>query len=77
MKIVYLNPSGQMGGAERSLLDFMASLRAAEPGVALELIAGADGAFLDQARALGVAARALPYPRALARLGDASAAGGG
>ena len=77
MKIVYLNPSGQMGGAERSLLDFMASLRAAEPGVALELIAGADGAFLDQARALGVAARALPYPRALARLGDAGAGGGG
>ena len=60
-----------MGGAERSLLDFMASLRAAEPRVALELIAGADGAFLDQARALGVEARALPYPRALARLGDA------
>jgi glycosyltransferase involved in cell wall biosynthesis len=77
LKIVYLNPSGQMGGAERSLLDFMASLRAAEPDVALELIAGADGAFLDQARALGVAARALPYPRALARLGDAGAAGGG
>jgi glycosyltransferase involved in cell wall biosynthesis len=77
LKIVYLNPSGQMGGAERSLLDFMASLRAAEPGVALELIAGADGAFLDQARELGVAARALPYPRALARLGDTSAAGGG
>ncbi|MGH7915738.1 MAG: glycosyltransferase family 4 protein [Candidatus Binataceae bacterium] len=75
MKIVYLNASGQMGGAERSLLDFMASLRAAEPRVTLELIAGADGAFLDQARALGVQARALPYPRALARLGDAGANG--
>ena len=44
------------------------------PRVALELIAGADGAFLDQARALGVEAHALPYPRALARLGDAGAA---
>ena len=75
MKIVYLNPSGQMGGAERSLLDFMASLRAAEPRVTLELIAGADGAFLDQARALGVEAHALPYPRTLARLGDAGAGG--
>lgn len=63
-----------MGGTERSLLDFMASLRAAEPRLALELIAGADGPFLDQARALGVEAHALPYPRALARLGDA---GGG
>ncbi|HVB78661.1 MAG TPA: glycosyltransferase family 4 protein [Candidatus Binataceae bacterium] len=75
MKIVYLNASGQMGGSERSLLDFMASLRAAEPRVALELIAGADGPLLEQARALGVAARALPYPRALARLGDAGAGG--
>ena len=71
MKIVYLNASGQMGGAERSLLDFMASLRAADPQVALELIAGAGGAFLDQARALGVEAHPLLYPRALARLGDA------
>ncbi len=76
MKIVYLNPSGQIGGAERSLLDFMASLRAAEPGVALELIAGADGALLDEARALGVEARSLAYPHALARLGDAGAGGG-
>jgi glycosyltransferase involved in cell wall biosynthesis len=77
LKIVYLNPSGQMGGAERSLLDFMASLRAAEPDLELELIAGADGAFLDRARALGVKACALPYPRALARLGDAAAGGSG
>src|SRR5262249_9381752 len=68
-------PSGQMGGAERSLLDFMASLRAAEPQVVLELIAGADGALLDQARALGVRAQVLTYPRALARLGDAGAGG--
>jgi glycosyltransferase involved in cell wall biosynthesis len=75
LKIVYLNPSGQMGGAERSLLDFMTSLRAAEPRVALELIAGADGAFLDHARALGISAHALPYPRALARLGDAGDGG--
>src|ERR1700730_8878633 len=64
-----------MGGAERSLLDFMASLRAAEPRATLELIAGADGALLDQARELGVDAHALPYPRVLARLGDAGAAG--
>jgi len=60
-----------MGGAERSLLDFFASLRAADPGIALELIAGAEGVFLEQARALGARARALPYPAALARLGDA------
>jgi glycosyltransferase involved in cell wall biosynthesis len=74
LKIVYLNPSGQIGGAERSLLDFMTSLRAAEPGAHLELIAGAGGPLVEQARVLGFAAQALPYPRGLARLGDAGAA---
>src|SRR5271155_5473661 len=59
-----------MGGAERGLLDFMASLRAAEPRIRLELIAGSGGGFLDHARALGVEVQALPYPRALAWLGD-------
>lgn len=75
MKIVYLNASGQLGGAERSLIDFMASLRAAEPDYALELIAPADGAMVNEARALGVAASVLPFPPALARLGDAGAGG--
>jgi glycosyltransferase involved in cell wall biosynthesis len=75
LKIIYLNPSGQMGGAERSLLDFMASLRTAEPRDELGVIAGADGPFLERARALGVKARAMLYPRALARLGDAAAGG--
>jgi glycosyltransferase involved in cell wall biosynthesis len=76
LKIVYLNPSGQTGGAERSLLDFMASLRAADPGVELRLIAGAGGAFLQQARAVGAEAEALIYPRSLARLGDAGSQSG-
>ncbi len=77
MKIVYLSVSGQLGGAERALLDFMASLRAAQPRMTLELVAGADGALLAEARALGVAARALAFPRVLARLGDAGVRGGG
>ncbi len=77
MKIAYLSVSGQLGGAERALLDFMASLRAAQPRMTLELIAGADGALLAAARALGVAARAVAFPRVLARLGDAGARGSG
>jgi glycosyltransferase involved in cell wall biosynthesis len=75
LKVVYLNPSGQMGGAERSLLDFMSSLRDAEPHLALELITGQDGPLVEKVRGLGCSARAVPYPRALARLGDAGAAG--
>jgi glycosyltransferase involved in cell wall biosynthesis len=70
-----LNPSGQMGGAEVALLDLLASLRAARPEWELHLIAGAEGALIPRAESLGVQAMALPFPHALARLGDA--AGGG
>ena len=31
MKVVYLNPTGQLGGAEKALLDILASLKAADP----------------------------------------------
>jgi hypothetical protein len=31
MKLVFLSASGEMGGAERSLYDVLASLRAARP----------------------------------------------
>ncbi|HEV2148458.1 MAG TPA: glycosyltransferase family 4 protein [Longimicrobiaceae bacterium] len=70
MKVVFLNPSGQLGGAERGLLEFMASLRAAEPDWELELVATADGPFVARAAALGVGTVVLPLPDALAELGD-------
>lgn len=71
MRVVYLNPSGQLGGAEIALLDLMSSLRAARPEWDLQLIAGADGPLIRRAESLGVSALALPFPHALARLGDA------
>ncbi|HVB81628.1 MAG TPA: glycosyltransferase [Candidatus Binataceae bacterium] len=75
LKILYLNPSGSLGGAERSLLDMIASLRAARPEWQLSLIAGEDGALVRGVRALGATAAVLPLPRSLARLGDAGAGG--
>lgn len=75
MKIVYLNSTGQLGGAERSLLDFMASVRAAEPRCSLTVIAAGKGAMIDEAHALGARTKVLPMPRALAALGDAGAGG--
>ncbi|HEX6910328.1 MAG TPA: glycosyltransferase, partial [Longimicrobium sp.] len=64
-----------MGGAERALLDLLASLRAAEPAWRLMLVAAEDGPLVEHARALGVDARVLPFPPALAGLGDAGAEG--
>ena len=70
MRVVYLNPCGQMGGAEISLLDLLASMRAAEPGWDYWLVLGEDGPLVAAARAIGVQVLVAPFPGALARLGD-------
>src|SRR3989454_5440500 len=77
MKIAYLNPTGESGGAEASLLNILASLRAAKPGWLLRLIVGSDGPLVARAEALGVPTCVVPLPPALARLGDAGSSGGG
>lgn len=75
MKIVYLNPSGQLGGAEAVLLDVLASIRAAQPDWSLHLILGERGPVENRAAALGVTVHLIPFPAAIARLGDAGAGG--
>ena len=68
MRIVYLNPSGRLGGAETSLRELLASIRAAEPGWELWLVLGEDGPLAAIARDLGVRVFVKPFPPALARL---------
>src|SRR5579871_3445032 len=71
MRILFLNPCGQMGGAETSLRELLANLRSTEPDWKLYLLLGEDGPFVDIARRLGVKVTVLPFPPAVARLGDA------
>lgn len=75
MKVVYLNPSGQLGGAERMLLDMLASLRALEPEWPLHLVASEAGPLVQKAEALGVSTIVLPFPSSLACIGDAASGG--
>ena len=75
MKIAYLNPTGESGGAEASLLNILASPRAAKPGWLLRLIVGSDGPLVARAEALGVATKVVALPPALARLGDGGPSG--
>jgi glycosyltransferase involved in cell wall biosynthesis len=75
MKIVYLSPSGQFGGAETSLLDILASMRAARPDWSLHLLVSDEGPLVQRATALGVETRVIPFPRSLSTLGDAGAGG--
>lgn len=77
MRIVYVNPIGAVGGAERSLVDFLSALRLAEPSLELHLIAGTSGRLLDEVEELGIHGEVIPLPRRLLRLGDSSLMEGG
>jgi len=70
VRVVYLNPCGQLGGAEFSLLDMLSSIRLAEPSWELCLVLGEDGPLVDKAEAAGVRVIVAPFSRSLARLGD-------
>jgi glycosyltransferase involved in cell wall biosynthesis len=70
VRIVFLDPSGELGGAETALLELFAALRTARPSWNLHLIASAPGPLVIRASALGVSSTALPFPPALARLGE-------
>src|SRR5262249_31108008 len=72
MKVAFINQSAQLGGAERSLIDLIVSLRASDPAARFSLILGAEGPLIEEASRLGVQTRLLPAPEVLARLGDSA-----
>lgn len=75
MRIVYLSPSGQLGGAEKVLLNIFAGLRTARPDWKLYLIACSHGPLGHKASELGIDVHTLEFPTSLSRLGDAGAGG--
>ena len=74
MRLLYLNPTAFMGGAERVLLDLLAMVRDARPAWTIGLVVGNDGPLAADARRLGVVTTVLPFPRDFAQLGDAGLA---
>jgi len=70
VRIAFLNPTGELGGAEASLLQVLASLREARPSWSLHLVVASDGPLAGRARACGVPTTVLPFPASLARLGE-------
>lgn len=72
MRILFLNPLSELGGAERCLLDLQASLSEASQDVEMHLVVGGPGPLVDEARWLGVTVHVVPMPRSLASLGDGS-----
>ena len=74
MRVLFLNPAGGLGGAERCLLDLAASLSAHVGAGAFELglVAGRDGPMIQEAQALGVQVMRLPLGDRLATVGDSA-----
>ena len=70
MRILFLSASGQLGGAERSLIEMITSLRRAEPGWAIGVVVSEDGPLVHRARELGAEVQVAAFPDTLARLGD-------
>ncbi len=70
MKILFINPIGELGGAERSLLDSIWSLKRHDPSLQLELLSFAPGPLLGGARDLGIPADVLALPAKLQQLGE-------
>lgn len=75
MRVLYLSPTASMGGAERVLLDLLGIVRRAAPGWTVGLIVANEGPLAEAARQLGVVTTVLPFPRGLARIGDAGLKG--
>jgi len=69
VRILFLNPGARLGGAERSLLDWMAALRRHAEAAELALTVSEDGPLVEEARRLGGRCHVLPMPRGLERVG--------
>jgi glycosyltransferase involved in cell wall biosynthesis len=69
-RIAFLSTSGALGGAERSLLNVMESLRATAPNVQPVVVAFSDGPLVRAAAENGVQTRVVPLPRRWATLGE-------
>ena len=73
MRVLFLNPLGGLGGAERALLDLVASLKRVVPRACNRgSCARGAGPLLSEAAALGAITDTLPLPDSLARLGESS-----
>jgi glycosyltransferase involved in cell wall biosynthesis len=67
---MYLSASAELGGAERSLLDILVSMRRAHPLWPLHLVAATDGPLVSRASMIGVTAEVIDFGPALSRAGE-------
>lgn len=71
-RICFISQSGELGGAETCLLETLEVLRKRHPEWHLLLIVPDDGPLVAHARGLDAEVEVMPFPQALARLGDSN-----
>lgn len=70
MRILFLNPIGNIGGAERVLLTAIGGVRRECPGAEVHLMCLSDGPLLAEAAKLGAKAEVVEAPTSLSTAGD-------
>ena len=77
MRILFLNPVGTLGGAERSLLELLAILSEERPQWKIVLITGDEGPLVQAAMEQGIKVEVLPLPGGIKSFGDSGIFGAG
>jgi glycosyltransferase involved in cell wall biosynthesis len=72
MKVLFLNATGQLGGAERVMVCLLEALRKARPTWTLEVIAADDGPLIPHLKTRNFEVCVLPMPERLVKLGEDS-----
>ncbi len=70
MRLLFLSPTGQFGGAEAALVELVTGLRDRYPDWQLSVVAASDGMLVDRLRTLGLAVTVLPFPPRFAKVGE-------
>lgn len=70
MRILFVNPVGQIGGAERVLLDCIASIRQAEPEHEIHVVLMDDGPLVSAAKEAGAIVDVVESPRQIREFGE-------
>jgi glycosyltransferase involved in cell wall biosynthesis len=78
MKILYLNSSSQLGGAERNLIDVIIAVQKQDPSIEITvLITAPDGPLVTELMLLDIKVVLLELPQKIAQLGDSGLKAGG
>jgi glycosyltransferase involved in cell wall biosynthesis len=75
MRILFLSPSGSLGGAERVLLEWVDAVRAERSAATVSVLSFDDGPLVNALKCHGVAVSVLPLPESLRSIGDTGCRG--